>query len=395
MLRPKRVLCPLFLLTQLFVWSPLHADQLILTPSLSLRQEYNDNVSGVTSGKRSDFISTVSPRITLNEGTERVNASLAGGLNSLHYLRDTNNSSVGYFLQGAGHYTATPRLALSTDLSYLRDASASSIDPESSLIISSKATHQSYRLGGRYAVHELLSTSLGLSYARDDYDSPIYLGSRHYLGSAGVDYDLGAHLPGATLAQLLTFRSDVTDQSRVNNLNATLGLSWRLDELWRLSLNAGGRFTGAEFQQAGGAGRKSHEEAGGVGNLSLAYAGERVAGTLALSHDLTAASGRNGATQRTGANLSLSRRFTRQFSGNLQAGYARNRSGQGQFAVQAIEERATSLGGSLRYEPFEAPGNLAIEASYTYSSIDYRLLGTQMEQNIVMLRVSWPHPMCR
>lgn len=365
-----------------------------MTPSLALREEYNDNVSAVTSGGRADFISTLSPKLSLSRGGERGNATLATGLDLLHYLRDSNDSAVGYFAQGGGNFAATPRLSLSTDLGYTRDSSASSIDPETALVTSSRAVHQSYRMAGRYQVSELLSSSLALSYARDDYDSPIYHDSRHYLASAGTDYDLGRRLPGAALAALLSLRSDRTDQSRVDNVGATLGLVKGVNELWRLSLNGGARYTRSEFPLPGASGDVSHDETAAVGSLALAYAGERSAGSLVLSHDLSTAAGRNAATQKTGASASLTGRLTRRLSGQLKGAWTRNRSGREQFSVQQIDERASNLGCSLKYTPSD-PSQLALEASYNYNSTYYKLLGSRMEQNVVMLKLSWQNRFSR
>ena len=387
LLHPERVLPALFLASLLS--APVRADELVLAPSVSLREEYNDNVSASTSGRQSDYITTLSPMLTVSEGTERLNASLTGGVNSTHYLNRTKSSALGYALKGAGTYMGTPRLSLSTEFGYTRDSSASSIDPATSLVVSSRTERQSYRLGGRYRVTERLSTSLGLGYARDDYDSRDYLGTRHYVGNAGFDYNLSSRFTGVTLSQLVTFRRDATDISEVNNLSMTLGLSKELNQLWQLSLNAGGRFTMSEFQVSGDPNWETHEEGGALGGLSLAYKGERLGGTLALSHDLTGASGRSGATRRTGGSLTLSERFTRRLTGQLAAGHARNRAEQGQFGGQAIDERSSNLGGSLRYQLLEFPSDLSLEASYSYNNTDYRLLGTHMVQNVVMLLVNW------
>lgn len=394
LLHAKRVLPALFV-SALLSSAPLHADELILTPSLSLREEYNDNVYALTSHRSGDFITTVSPMLAVSERTERISAGISGGVNSLQYLHNTSSNALGYFLKGAGNYAATQRLSLSTDLGYTRDSSASSIDPSTSLVISSRTQHQSYLLGGRYKVSELMSSSFGLAYSRDDYDSPAYLDTWHGLAKAGVDYDLGSILPRAVLASQVTFSRDVTDQTRVDNLSPTLGLSTELSELWRISLNAGGRFTRSEFPVVGTTGRGTHDEGGAVGSLSLAYSHPRLSGSFALSHEVTSASGRGGATQRTGGSLNLSEQFSRQLAGSLGAGYAWNRSKQNQYSGQSLDERTGNLSGSLQYRIFDAPGDLSLEARYSYNNTEYLLSDTRLVQNIFMLRLNWQHRMSR
>ena len=371
--------------------APLQAAQSVLTPSLSLQESYNDNVFSRASGKRGDFLSTISPALAVSRSGEASSASLAGGVNELVYLRNSSSDGLGYFLRGSGAYTLTPRLALSADLGGTRDASASSIDPVTSLVTSSRSLHQNYRLGEKYSVSELVNSSLSLGFGRDDYDNPIYQSTRHYQGNAEVDYDLGRHFPGVILAQVLSAGRDATALSQVDTLSATLGISKELNELWHLSLNGGGRFTTSRFRAAGSPDWMSHDEGGGVGSLALAYTGESLSGSLTLSQDLSSATGRSSATQRTGGSLSLSEKFTPRLSGTLGASYARNWSSQDQFGAGAIDERNRNLGVSLRYEFFDAPSDLALVASYTSNNTEYHLLGTQMDQNIVMVQLSWQH----
>lgn len=370
----------------------LHAGQVIVTPSLALKEEYNDNIFTQVSGRRGDLISTVSPALAVSRGTENSNVSLAGGVNELLYLRNGSSDGLGYSLQGSGNYAVTPRLALSADLGGTRDISASSVDPATSLVTSSRTLHQSYKLGESYHFSELLSSTLSLGYGRDDYDNRAYLATRHYQANSELDYDLGRRLPGAKLAQVLSFSRDATDVSQVDSVGVTLGFSKNVSELWLCSLSGGGRFTSSRFQVAGSAAWKTNDEWGEIGNLSLNYTGAKLSGSLTVSQDLSAASGRAGATQRTGGSLSLSDRFTPRFTGNLGASYARNLAGQDQFAGGAIDEWYRNLSASLRYEFFQAPSDLALETSYTFNNTDYRLLGTQMNQNVVMVRLIWQSP---
>ena len=371
--------------------APLFAAQDVITPSLSLQEQYNDNVFSLTSGRRGDFLSTISPALAASRSSESLSATLAGGVSELLYLRNSASDGLGYFVRGSGAYTPTPRLALSADLAGTRDANASSIDPVTSLVTSSRSLHQNYRLGEKYGVNQLVLSSLSLGYGRDDYDNKVYLSTRHYLGSAEVDYDLGRRFPGTSLVQVLSVSRDATDLSRVDSLSATLGILKNLNEIWRLSLSGGGRYTTSRSRVAGSPNWGSHDEGGGVGNLSLAYSGARLSGSFTLSQDLSSAAGRSGSTQRTGGSLSLGEKFTPRLSGTLGAGYARNLSGRDQFGAGAIDERDLNLTGSLRYEFFDAPSDLALEASYSYNNNDYRLLGTQMNQNIVMVRLVWQH----
>ena len=386
---PVRLILPLLVLSLLPV--QLYAGQAVLTPSLTLREEYNDNIFSLVSGRRGDYLTTVSPALALSDSSERASASLAGGVNQLLYLRNSGNDGLGYFLRGSGGYSVSPRQSLSADIGDTRDSSASSIDPTTNLVTSSPSLHQNYRLGEKYRVNESLDSSLSLGYGRDDYDNPAYLGTRHFLGNSQFDYDLGRSFPGTKLSQVLGLTRDATDISQVDSLSATLGISRELSEIWRFSLSGGCRYTHSRFQVAGSTGWGGNDEVGGLGNLSLNNAKDNIAASLTMSQDLVSASGRSGSTQMTAGNLAFSDRLTPHLSGSFTARYARNWAAQGQFGTSAIDERYLNLGGSLRYEVFELPSDLALEASYNYNNTDYRLFGAQMNQNIVMVRLIWQH----
>lgn len=378
-----------FVLCAFVLPAPLNAAQTVVTPSLSLTEEYRDNIFAEVSGRRADFLTTVAPGLSLTRSTETLGASLAGGVSQLVYLRNTENDALGYFLRGSANCTLSPRLSVNTDLSGTRDSSASSIDPVTFLVTSSRTLHQNYRLGERYRVSELISSSLNLGYGRDDYDNPNYLSTRHYLGNSTLEYDLGRYWSGVKLTQAVNVTRDATDRSQVDSLSATLGVSRDLSESWQVSLSGGGRYTRSRLQESGRTDWGTHEEAGGVGNLSVSYADQWRSANLTLSQDLISASGRSGATERTGGTLLLGARFARQFSGNLRASYARNWSGQAQFGGARIDERYWNLGGGLSYQLLDPPGDLALEASYSHNSTDYRISGAQMNQNVVFLRLTW------
>lgn len=388
-LQPRRLFPVLFLLALLP--DPLHAEETLVTPSVSVREEYNDNVFSQLSGRRGDFVTTLAPALEFSHSSERGSATLAGGLSELLYLRNSSSDALGFSARGAGSYALTPRLALSADLGGAKDSSASSINPATSLVTTSRILHQNYRLGGKYQASEPLSSAVSLSYGRDDYDSPAYLDTKHYLAGSNLVYDLGRYFPGTALVQALNYNRDTTAVSQVDTLGATVGFTRSLNELWQLQVNGGGNYAHSRFRAADAPAWGTHDESGAVGNLSLGYSAERLSGSLTLSQSLVSASGRSGSTQRTGGTLSIADKFTPRLAGSLSVGYARNWAGQDQLGSGAIDERYRNLAASLRYDFYAAPSDLALEASYTYNNVDYHLLRSEMNQNIVMVRLTWQH----
>ena len=368
------------------------AGEIVLTPGLALKQEYNDNIYYSTAGGRGDFITTCIPGLSLADRSERYSGSLSARVSLLQYLHYSRNSSTGYQLQGTGNYAASPRLVLSGDAAGSRDVRASSIDPGTGLANGSSVRQEGGSLGARYTASELTSATLDLQVARQSYDDPGFLTSRQYQAVLGLDSDLARFWQGAKFTPKVSFSRDATAASRVDTLSATLGLTKELHELWQLALTGGARYTQASFQFPSSSATGGHDESGWLGGASLGYHGETLSGSGSFSHDLTPASGRGGATPRTGGSLALSKKFTGELSGQLAASYSWNRSSAGQFSAQGIDETSATLTTGVRYELVSGTANqnnLAFEAGYSFSSINYQLTGAHADQNIFMLSVTW------
>ena len=54
------------------------ADEFKLTPSLAVKEEYNDNILYTQTDIQKDFITTISPGLALTDRTERMDLSYAG-----------------------------------------------------------------------------------------------------------------------------------------------------------------------------------------------------------------------------------------------------------------------------------------------------------------------------
>ena len=122
--RGALILAGLLLLTE---GAPALASEVEFKPVISLSEEYNDNIFSLTSGKRGDFLSTVSPALAVSDSIENASLNLAGGVNQLLYLRNSSDDGLGYFLRGSGSYSLTPRLDLRAGDEYHESFMAKSV----------------------------------------------------------------------------------------------------------------------------------------------------------------------------------------------------------------------------------------------------------------------------
>jgi hypothetical protein len=364
--------------------APVSGQELKLTPSLAVKKEYNDNIFLAPGSRVDDFISTLTPALELSSRTERHDTSLSGGINWLKYARHSGSDAVDYFVNGAGSFQIDPRLALSAGASCTQNSRPDQIDPATGLTINSENRVQIYQAGGSYMATEKSRLSLSYGYSQQDYSRVNYLGSRQHQASAGLSYAL---TPQTSLEKVFTFNRQLTDISAVDNYSATLGLSYRLRELWSLSLNAGGRYTRSDLIVSK-INNISNGDWGWVGGLSCNYSGEKLTGSASFNHDVSLAAGRTGSTQRTGGSVTLGNKFTKELSGAVDFGYYWNKSSQDQFSVLPIDEKTLELNCRLHYD---FNNDLALEANYHHVNTDYGQLGTRAGQNIFLLRLVMRH----
>jgi hypothetical protein len=107
----------LFFLLQIVLISPSFAAEITrefsVTPSISIREEYNDNIFLTSSDEESDFITTINPAINFTYRTRIITLSLDYGLHFRFYAdnSDENETSL----------SGTQRLNLDTTLSLYKD----------------------------------------------------------------------------------------------------------------------------------------------------------------------------------------------------------------------------------------------------------------------------------
>jgi len=371
---------------------PLLGAELSLTPGLAIKEEFNDNVFLDAGSRRTDYITTVTPSLDFSGADERRNITLSTGVNWLDYARNAALNSVDFYAQGGLGYRLDPRLSLSAAAGYVRDSRPDRTDPDTGLALKTGSDRQTYQLSGNYAVTEKSNATFSYAYSREIYDNPGLLTTTVHTANLAQDYDLDRYLRRARLVGSFSYSRDLTNVSQVDNYTGALGLVKKFDELWGISLNAGGRFTHSEFDVATllsptqlVTSKAGSDGSGWIGNLSVNYSGERMTGALSFRHDITTASGRAGSTERTGVSTTASDRFTRELSGFFGLDYSWNRSEQNQFAAQPIDEKNLTATGGLRYDFSEY---VSLEGNYRYNNIHYSRSSSQASQNVFMLRLT-------
>lgn len=380
-----------------------------LIPSISIKEEYNDNIFFLTDDVRNDFITTVSPSLEMVNNTEKLETNLLARLDRFDYADNREISETDQLYQGTFRYRATSLFGISAEAGYVRDSQPGR-DIGTSGIILSTVPRNRYKasLSADYQLSEKTAVGLSYTFGRDDYESTRYTDYISHDVNAGLVYDMGRYFQRVKGRVNLGYSNYVFYDSRIDSVMCTAGFSRALSEKGSILIDGGIRHTWSEFSvtepeymyiNVGGIYipifigyvkvPQKNDGWGWVGNVSLHYEGERGNGSLTYNRDITPASGLNGAVERNALMLSIQYRMTYEFSILFSGGYYTNKSEAGQFSTQVVDQRTIRVNPGVRYEFSK---NIYLESSYDYTAVDDLTSNTSAHRNFLSMRLYMQYP---
>jgi len=168
------VLTVLILLSSPFFSGGALADEFKLTPSLGLKEEYNDNLFFTGSDRTKDFTTTISPGLDLINKTETLDLNLVARLDILRYVSNKALNDVDNYSRGRLRYSLNPRLNVSTELGFAKDSRPDQDIDVSGLVFTKAVTRYKYNYaaGGEYIVSEKTKVNLSYAYENSDFKDP-------------------------------------------------------------------------------------------------------------------------------------------------------------------------------------------------------------------------------
>jgi hypothetical protein len=398
---------PVFIFLMMFSQEAA-GDDFKLTPSLAVKEEYNDNVLYTRTDIQKDFITTISPGLTLTDRTERMNVFLSGRLDQRLYSSNNDLNAVDQYYEGTGKYAFTPKLNLSGKVFYSQDSYPDRDFETTGLTLTNvKRRRQSYTFSGDYLLSEKMMNTFSYDYLNDKYDRVSNTDLEAHTFNLGFIRDMSGVVESTKARLNMGYAKYRTPAPgiRVDNYEATIGIERAFNEKWNLLFDGGTRYTISEtrftvlervqpfpplplFTFVPVEKTERSRGWGLVGQLALTYKGERDSGNLSLSHDISPASGYSGSTERTSFIFYMSRRFTYELYGTLSGGYYINKSKAGEFSSQKIDEDTMRISPGIRYE-FDK--DKSIEASYTYNKTLYNVSNTEARRNTFFVRFRAQH----
>ena len=382
------------------LWSvgPAHAENRDIVPSISLREEFNDNIFLSSDDEVDDFITTLSPGIRLYETTERWKAELLGRLDVLRYLDNDDLDTVDQNAAGRADYAFTERTSALLAAEYIRDSRPDRDVLETGLVQNTDPRKRYlFSASGSHRTGENTFDSLTYNFERSDYEDEQIVDSKIQAVNLAHTWYAGRFVENAIGRLNFGYANADFETSTVNSFSGTIGADWQFSELVTFQLNLGLRYTKTDFFSPIEAPSSpvpvfTEETLRGwnaVGDLEVAYRGEKNEGRLRFSHDVRDAQGRGGTSLRTSLDCVLSRQFTQEFRASLLTGLTINRTDQNTVALTDIDSRTLLVLPSIRYE---FTRNLYLEAGYKFTLVKNVEEDRQSDQNIVFGRLYWQWP---
>ncbi len=358
-------------------------DESRLVASLALKEEYNDNLLFSTDRRTDSFVSSAAPGLDFTRRTERLDARLALGAIGSSYTKDRNLDAIDQNYRGKLGYWFTPALRLSGDGGFRRDTRPDREIETTGLFETLRSDRWNASAGAEWAVTETTAVNATYGYEKTTYSGDTRLDFETHSASLVFIHDLGKRLRETKGRAVFGFARTGYTGFHVENYTGALGVSRGLSETWSVLADVGGRYTRTTFDSPMEA--LTSGTGGWIANVSAAYKGEQTRGSLSFYHDVTAASGREGASERTAAVIDASRQETAHFGWFVGGGYYLNRSNPGQYSLVEIDEQTVRVRPGVRVE---FTRDIVGEAAYQFTRVLFGQTDTAARQNLVYCRVT-------
>jgi hypothetical protein len=376
-----------------------HAAGFNLVPNLAFREEYNDNIFFFVDDPVSDFITTVSPGLTILDQTERMELGLSGRLDGIFYADESDLNAVDQDYQGRLEYQLSERLGLLSDAGYIKDSRPDRDVLETGLVQSAEPRRRGFfSLGGDYRTGENTADSLFYRYEQNDYEDEEFADSQIHTIDFQHSWDARRFFEETTGHLDFGYANADFKTSRVESVSGTVGAAWNATELWRLKVDIGVRYTVTDFitvevltpSNQVVVRTDTTRDLSGVGKAAIEYRGVFTYANLVFLHDIREARGRGGTATRTELSGWAGYRLSERFRLTLSAGYYLNRSRPGNVSFVPVDEQTLRVRPGLRYEFTE---DLVAEAAYSYIRVRDDIDRTTASQNVVFGQIYWQWPL--
>ena len=265
---------PLFLLDS-------SAAETTLTPSLSLKVEYDDNIDFDSNNEIDDFSGSAVPGLQFEYLTELLQFTAYGEVDFKHYYDETNFDRTNQLYGINSKYQMAERFYLLGKFEFRKDETIDSQLEETGRVFERDRRERYYADGGfRYQMSELSEIGPNLYYEKtnfsseedDDYD--FYRISFKYSKNFKNEKD--------TVSLTPSFGKYDSDTQEADGYRCEIGWKHLFGETVTSDIIVGARYTKIDNKDS----NDSDNNWGGVGKIDIKKIGETFIGNIGYSHDI-------------------------------------------------------------------------------------------------------------
>jgi hypothetical protein len=239
----KYLIVPIMLFFYLSI-NPALAYEYTAGLSVSLSEEYNDNLFLASSERESDFITHISPGINFSAKETTSEFSLTYVPTFMYYSSSDELNDTAHRFTGNGNFTVSQRLSLTIADTFVKSSETNAFfDIPDTGPITERVERSLHTIGGglSYKLSEHLSYSLGLSYADADYKEPGFDEVKTYSGNMGLLYQWTGQTSLSVNARF--YKYDYRPRSDASQQGYTLEVTHRFSPTLTSVIAAGANIT--------------------------------------------------------------------------------------------------------------------------------------------------------
>ena len=366
-----------------------------------LEQEYNDNLFFSASDPEEDLITTGTFGLEAGYKSERAEINLKPLWRFYKYVENTDLDDNDQLYRASLEYQVSPMFSLNSEGAYINDNRREDQVAETGVVFENvERTRWEAQLAAKYLPSEKAAVNVFGQYWNDDYEDQRLRSSISDLEAAGggIGY---THLmsvfyhPTYFRMNAGYFNYDY-ETAETDYYYLTMGASAEINETYTFMAEAGPRYTDSEFDAARRESvpgtsfsevvirRENSDDWGWNGLLSLAYRGEMTNWELALSREITAASGDTQTVEQTELRLDFNRRWTWEWSTNLLIRYYYKESDRKNSDIDDEAQDTLLVQPRVRYR---IDNDWFFQGSYRYTWRDDSDIDESWDRNQVLFQI--------
>ena len=208
-----------------------------MKPELSVKETYDDNINFTPSDELDDYITTVSPSLSLGRDTEKLDAELKADADILRYASEDEFDAVDDEYDLILAYVLTQKLLINIDSNFLRDSNIERELEETGLFTLSAKEEINVLPSFLWWISELNGLRLTSYYKKARYDNPFYLDYELYSGFL----EWGHLFSSRQTAFFIHSGYGLADYEygTMENYGLLTGFDFEITENWSLSFRGG------------------------------------------------------------------------------------------------------------------------------------------------------------